>query len=261
MTVPVLTFVQPPAGPFCKTRFTVAFMAPHAVVAAGGPPAPTDASVFVKTTGAAEFYVASKGGWVMTDGAEAGMAAGLASTLEAAGVAVADRVFLAGYMVAYRPVNVFEEMGKLESELLQAAVPLLETFESILEAIVARIPAPKGRPAGPLRAMIIDSWFDNYVGVVMLVRVVDGRLAKGERIKLMATGATYNADGLGVFTPANEPRQSLEAGEVGYVIAGIREREAAANADDHAGARGCRPNAAAAFSDADVRIVEPDVSA
>jgi GTP-binding protein LepA len=100
-------------------------------------------------------------------------------------------------------------------------------IDEILEAIVARIPAPKGRPAGPLRAMIIDSWFDNYVGVVMLVRVVDGRLAKGERIKLMATGATYNADGLGVFTPANEPRQSLEAGEVGYVIAGIRELQAA----------------------------------
>ena len=100
-------------------------------------------------------------------------------------------------------------------------------IDEILEAIVARIPAPKGRPEGPLRAMIIDSWFDNYVGVVMLVRVVDGRLAKGERIKLMATGATYNADGLGVFTPANEPRQSLEAGEVGYIIAGIRELQAA----------------------------------
>ncbi len=100
-------------------------------------------------------------------------------------------------------------------------------IEEILEAIVARIPAPKGNPHGPLRAMIIDSWFDNYVGVVMLVRVVDGRLAKGERIKMMATEATYNADSLGVFTPANEPRASLEAGEVGYIIAGIRELQAA----------------------------------
>ena len=100
-------------------------------------------------------------------------------------------------------------------------------IEEILEAIVARIPAPKGNPNGPLRAMIIDSWFDNYVGVVMLVRVVDGRLVKGERIKMMATEATYNADSLGVFTPANEPRASLEAGEVGYIIAGIRELQAA----------------------------------
>ena len=100
-------------------------------------------------------------------------------------------------------------------------------IDDILEAIVAKIPAPKGNPNGPLRAMIIDSWFDPYVGVVMLVRVVDGRLAKGERIKMMASGATYNADNLGVFTPANQPRQSLEAGEVGYIIAGIKELQAA----------------------------------
>jgi GTP-binding protein LepA len=100
-------------------------------------------------------------------------------------------------------------------------------IDDILEAVVARIPPPKGKPSGPLRAMIIDSWFDSYVGVVMLVRVVDGRLAKGERIKMMASEATYNADSLGVFTPANEPRQSLETGEVGYIIAGIRELQAA----------------------------------
>ena len=99
--------------------------------------------------------------------------------------------------------------------------------QDILEAIVARIPAPKGNPDGPLRAMIVDSWFDTYVGVVMLVRVVDGRLGKGERFKMMATGTMYNADNLGVFTPANEPRTSLEAGEVGYIIAGIRELQAA----------------------------------
>jgi GTP-binding protein LepA len=100
-------------------------------------------------------------------------------------------------------------------------------IDEILEAVVARIPAPKGNPDAPLRAMIIDSWFDSYVGVVMLVRVVDGRLGKGERIKMMATETVYNADNLGVFTPANEPRNSLEAGEVGYVIAGIKELQAA----------------------------------
>ena len=100
-------------------------------------------------------------------------------------------------------------------------------IDDILELIVAKVPAPKGNPNAPLRAMIIDSWFDPYVGVVMLVRVVDGRLAKGERIKMMASGATYNADNLGVFTPANQPRSSLEAGEVGYIIAGIKELQAA----------------------------------
>ena len=100
-------------------------------------------------------------------------------------------------------------------------------IDEILEAVVARIPPPKGNPDGPLRAMIVDSWFDTYVGVVMLVRVVDGRLGKGERFKMMATGTMYNADSLGVFTPANESRDSLEAGEVGYIIAGIRELQAA----------------------------------
>ncbi len=100
-------------------------------------------------------------------------------------------------------------------------------IEEILELIVAKVPAPKGNPTGPLRAMIIDSWFDPYVGVVMLVRVVDGRLAKGERFKMMATGAVYNADNLGVFTPANLPLDALEAGQVGYIIAGIKELQAA----------------------------------
>ena len=100
-------------------------------------------------------------------------------------------------------------------------------IDEILEAIVAKIPAPKGNPNAPLRAMIIDSWFDTYVGVVMLVRVVDGRLGKGERFKMMATEAVYNADTMGVFTPGNEPRDSLEAGQVGYIIAGIKELQAA----------------------------------
>jgi GTP-binding protein LepA len=100
-------------------------------------------------------------------------------------------------------------------------------IDEILEAVVARIPSPRGNPAGPLRAMIIDSWYDAYVGVVMLVRVVDGRLARGDRIKLMASEATYNAEQLGVFTPHTEARQSLEAGEVGFIIAGIKELQAA----------------------------------
>ncbi|WP_092000808.1 translation elongation factor 4 [Polaromonas sp. OV174] len=100
-------------------------------------------------------------------------------------------------------------------------------IDEILEAVVARIPPPNGNPDAALRAMIIDSWYDAYVGVVMLVRVVDGRLARGDRIKLMASEATYNAEQLGVFTPHNEPRQSLEAGEVGFVIAGIKELQAA----------------------------------
>ena len=100
-------------------------------------------------------------------------------------------------------------------------------IDDVLEQIVAKVPPPRGQVDAPLRAMIIDSWFDAYVGVVMLVRVVDGSLQKGERIKLMATGAAYEANNVGVFTPAQQPREALEAGEVGYIIAGIKELKAA----------------------------------
>ena len=100
-------------------------------------------------------------------------------------------------------------------------------IDDVLEQVVAKVPPPRGQVAAPLRAMIIDSWFDAYVGVVMLVRVVDGRLSKGERFKMMATGSAYEANQLGVFTPAQQQRDALEAGEVGYIIAGIKELKAA----------------------------------
>ncbi len=96
-------------------------------------------------------------------------------------------------------------------------------LDEILEAVIHRMPAPRGQPEGAPRAMIIDSWFDNYVGVVMLVRVVDGSFTKGERIRMMATDAVHGIEQLGVFTPKSEPRDVLRAGEVGFVIAGIKE--------------------------------------
>jgi GTP-binding protein LepA len=99
--------------------------------------------------------------------------------------------------------------------------------EEVLEAIVARVPPPKGEPDGPLKALIIDSWFDNYVGVVMLVRVVDGELKPKDRILLMSNGLQYPCDQVGVFTPHSVSRDALRAGEVGFVIAGIKEIEAA----------------------------------
>jgi GTP-binding protein LepA len=102
-----------------------------------------------------------------------------------------------------------------------------EGIDDILEAIVHRMPAPRGRPDAPLRAMIVDSWFDNYVGVVMLVRVVDGELVRGERIRMMATDAVYGVEQLGVFTPKAVARDRLSAGEVGFLIAGVKELQAA----------------------------------
>ncbi|MEO7058030.1 MAG: translation elongation factor 4 [Caldimonas sp.] len=102
-----------------------------------------------------------------------------------------------------------------------------EGIDDILEAVVERMPPPRGLADAPLRAMIVDSWFDNYVGVVMLVRVVDGSLRRGERIRLMASDTVFDADHLGVFTPASVARDKLLAGEVGFVIAGIKELQAA----------------------------------
>ena len=93
----------------------------------------------------------------------------------------------------------------------------------LLEQLVEVIPAPAGDPDGPLQALIIDSWFDNYVGVVSLVRVMNGQLQKGSKIKVMSTGVAYNADRVGVFTPKMEDRSALNTGEVGFVIAAIKD--------------------------------------
>src|SRR5215207_5987321 len=102
-----------------------------------------------------------------------------------------------------------------------------EGVPDILEAVIARIPAPKGDPDKPLKALIIDSWFDNYVGVVMLVRVVDGVLKPKDRIQFMSTGTGYLCEQVGVFTPKSRAKECLSAGEVGFIIAGIKELKAA----------------------------------
>ena len=95
--------------------------------------------------------------------------------------------------------------------------------DDILEAVVKRIPPPTGDRAGKLKALVIDSWYDSYVGVVMLVRVKEGTLHVKDKIQLMATGATHLVEQLGVFSPRSTPREMLQAGEVGFIIAGIKE--------------------------------------
>ncbi|MGN6808458.1 MAG: translation elongation factor 4 [Trinickia sp.] len=99
--------------------------------------------------------------------------------------------------------------------------------EDVLEALIAKVPAPKGDPSAPLQALIIDSWFDNYVGVVMLVRIVNGTLRPKDKIKLMATDAQFPVEHIGVFTPKSKNLESLSAGQVGFIIAGIKELTAA----------------------------------
>jgi GTP-binding protein LepA len=112
-------------------------------------------------------------------------------------------------------------------EAIRASAKTGENVEAILEAIIAHVPPPGGDPDAPLQALIIDSWFDNYVGVVMLVRVVQGTLRPKEKVLLMSTGATYLSDQIGVFTPKSKAKDALAAGEVGFVTAGIKELRAA----------------------------------
>jgi len=108
-------------------------------------------------------------------------------------------------------------------DALRVSAKTGEGVADILEAVISRIPPPKGDPGAPLKALVIDSWFDNYVGVVMLVRVVDGELKPRDRVRLMSTGAVHLCEQLGVFTPKARSKEILAAGEVGYVTAGIKD--------------------------------------
>jgi GTP-binding protein LepA len=113
------------------------------------------------------------------------------------------------------------------SHAVLASAKTGQGIDDILEAVIARIPAPQGDPDAPFKALLIDSWFDNYVGVVMLVRVVDGALRAKDRIQLMATGSSHLCEQVGVFTPKALQKEVLGAGEVGYIISGIKELQAA----------------------------------
>jgi GTP-binding protein LepA len=129
---------------------------------------------------------------------------------------------------AAKAIQEIEDVIGLEAkDAIRASAKTGENVPEILEAVISRVPPPRGNPDAPLKALIIDSWFDNYVGVVMLVRMVDGTLKPRERIHLMSTGADYLCDQVGVFTPKSKAKDSLGAGEVGFVIAGIKELRAA----------------------------------
>jgi GTP-binding protein LepA len=125
------------------------------------------------------------------------------------------------------PVRVISEIediiGIPATDAIRCSAKTGEGVGDVIEAVVRRIPPPGGDPDAALKALIIDSWFDNYVGVVMLVRVVDGSLAPKDKILLMSSQASYLCEQVGVFTPKSVPKETLAAGEVGFVVAGIRE--------------------------------------
>jgi len=129
------------------------------------------------------------------------------------------------------PDRVMQEIedviGVDASEAVRCSAKTGEGVRDVLEAVVAKVPPPRGNVDAPLKALVIDAWFDNYVGVVMLVRVKDGVLKPKEKIRLMATGAQHLCEQVGVFTPKSLQKSSLSAGEVGFVIAGIKTLSAA----------------------------------
>jgi len=114
-------------------------------------------------------------------------------------------------------------IGIKASDALLVSAKTGQGVEEVLEAVIHRMPPPKGDPAAPLKALIIDSWFDNYVGVIMLVRLVDGIIRPKDKLLLMSTQAVHLCEQVGVFTPKSQSREQLSAGEVGFVTAGVRE--------------------------------------
>ena len=128
---------------------------------------------------------------------------------------------------AAEPERVIQEIediiGIEATDAVRASAKTGLGVDDILETVIARIPPPKGDPDAPLKALVIDSWFDNYVGVVMLVRVVDGTLSPKQKIRLMATGAVHLTEQVGRFTPKSVATEQISAGEVGFIIAGIKE--------------------------------------
>ncbi|WP_354686530.1 translation elongation factor 4 [Cupriavidus necator] len=129
------------------------------------------------------------------------------------------------------PDNAIQEIEDVIGIDAQDATPCSaktgQGVQDVIEALITKVPPPKGDADAPLQALIIDSWFDNYVGVVMLVRVVNGTLRPKDKVLLMANGSQHLVEQVGVFTPKSIPREALTAGEVGFIIAGIKELKAA----------------------------------
>jgi len=137
-------------------------------------------------------------------------------------VPILNKIDLPSAEPAERAREIEDVLGMPANDVLLVSAKTGQGIEELIERIVERVPPPSGDPNAPLRALIFDAWFDPYVGVVLLVRVVDGRIAKGERVKLMAKGSEHDVDDLDVIDPHPRSVPALETGEVGIVIAGIK---------------------------------------
>ena len=127
-----------------------------------------------------------------------------------------------------RVINEIEEIIGIEAtDAVRVSAKTGEGVVELLESLIERIPAPEDNTDSPLKALIVDSWFDNYVGVISLLRIVDGKLSRRQKIRVMSTGRTFQVEKLGVFSPKPVDRDSLQAGDVGFVIAGIKDIDGA----------------------------------
>jgi GTP-binding protein LepA len=138
-------------------------------------------------------------------------------------IPVINKIDLPGAEPERAQEQIEQVIGIDASGAIPASAKMGAGIDEILEAIVHRVPPPAGDPEGPFRGLVFDSWFDQFRGVVVLLHVADGKLEPGMKVRLMATGGTYEVEQLGVFTPKPVPVPGLAAGEVGFVIAGIKK--------------------------------------
>lgn len=154
-----------------------------------------------------------------------------------------------------RVIHEIEDIVGIDvSNALRVSAKTGEGVRQVLEAIVQHIPPPQGKIDAPLRALIIDSWFDNYMGTVSLLRVIDGKLKKKDKIRLMATGREYYVEQVGVFTPKRQPCETLAAGQVGYVMAGIKDVRSARVGDTITHAKNGAEQALPGFKEIQPRV-------
>lgn len=147
-----------------------------------------------------------------------------------------------------------EVIGIDASEAIEVSAKTGQGISEVLEQLVTLVPPPTGSSENPTQALIIDSWFDSYVGVITLVRVMEGRIKKREKIKIMSTGRVFQADAVGVFTPKRTERDYLDVGEVGFIIAGIKEIEAARVGDTITLANGSAEEVLPGFEEVQPRV-------
>jgi GTP-binding protein LepA len=138
-------------------------------------------------------------------------------------IPVLNKIDLPAADIEKTKAQIEDVIGIDTSDTVQISAKTGIGIKDVLEAVVNKLPAPKGNETAPLKAMLVDSWYDKYLGVIVLIRVVDGQIKKGMKVQMMQTGATYLVDSVGIFSPKKVPVESLRAGEVGYLVATIKK--------------------------------------